>query len=97
MNCPNCGNPIKVTYENMPSNLRPLTAWAYFGYTLLFSIPLVGFVFLIVFSFSRANINRRSFARSYFCSYIIIAIAFGVIVALGLASGIGAEIAGLLS
>lgn len=58
--------------NNLPEKYRPLGAWAYFGYTLLFSIPLVGFILLIIFSFNGNNINRRSFARSYFCAYILI-------------------------
>ncbi len=59
---------------NLPDKYRPLGAWAYFGYSILFAIPLIGFIFLIVFSFSSGNINRRSFARSYFCIYIVIAV-----------------------
>lgn len=59
---------------SLPEKYRPLGAWAYFGYSLLFSIPILGFIFLIVFACSGSNINRRSFARSYFCIYIIAAI-----------------------
>ncbi len=65
---------------NLPSKYRPLGAWSYFGYQLLFMIPLVGIICLIVFSLSDANINRRSFARSYFCVYIIVAILLVVII-----------------
>ena len=28
----------------LPSQYRPIGAWGYFGYSLLFSIPLVGFI-----------------------------------------------------
>lgn len=56
----------------LPAKYRPLTAWAYFWYGILFAIPLIGFIFLIVFSVSDANINRRSFARSYFCALILV-------------------------
>ena len=70
--------------NNIPSNYKPLSAWSYFGYQLLFSIPLVGFILLIVFSFSNDNINRRNFARSYFCSYLILAVIFVILLALGL-------------
>lgn len=93
MNCNNCGKPVDIKVQDLPSNLRPLSAWAYFGYTLLFSIPVLGFILLIVFSFNRGNINRRSFARSYFCSYIIVAIIILVI----MLTGIGAEILAMLN
>lgn len=62
---------------------KPLTAWNYFWLQILFSIPVIGFIFLIVFSFSTANYNRRSFARSYFCIFIVYIIAFIILVATG--------------
>ena len=63
---------------------RPLSPWAYFGYTLLFSIPIVGFILLIVFSLTSDNINRRNFARSYF----VLAFLLLIIVAVLLVSGV---------
>ena len=67
--------------ESVPTGkYAPIGAWTYFGYTLLFSIPLVGLIFLLVYAFSDANINRRNFARSYFCSLL-----FALIVVLILA------------
>ena len=51
----------------------PLSPWQYFGYQLLFSIPIVGFIFLVVFALGGANnINLKNFARSYFCIYVVI-------------------------
>ena len=61
----------EITVEDLPDHLKPIGAWAYFGLQLLFAIPIVGFVFLIVFSFSRGNLNRRSFARAYWCSALV--------------------------
>ena len=61
----------KNILNSLPDQYRPLSPWAYFGYTILFSIPVVGFVFLVIFAFSKKNINRRNFARSYFCGYLL--------------------------
>ena len=33
---------------NIPNEYRPLSAWGYIGYSLLFRIPLAGFIFAIV-------------------------------------------------
>lgn len=62
---------------------RPISAWGYVGYSILFAIPLIGLIFWLVFIFSDKNINRRSFARSYLCgwliaSIIVAAISFGL-------------------
>lgn len=56
---------------SQPKLLKP---WAYFGLQLLFSIPIVGFIFLIVFSFDNSNLNRRNFARSYWCALLVVLI-----------------------
>ena len=79
--------------NNVPTGkYAPLSPWAYWGLTLLFTVPVVGFVFLIVFSISDGNINRRNFARSYWIS-LILALALCAIVALiGLLTGSFEEI-----
>ena len=84
--CPECGTSIsgavptsasrpstadRSTSQSLPSNYTPLSPWAYFGIELLFAIPLVGFILAIVFSFDDSNINRRNFARSYWCGLIV--------------------------
>ena len=71
--------PSYVTPEQLPPQYRPLSAWAYFGLQILFAIPIVGFIFLIVFSCSSGNINRRSFARSYWCGLLITVILLVVL------------------
>lgn len=65
----------------IPEEYRPLSAWAYFGYSLLFSIPLIGLICLIIFSFSSSNINRRNYARSFWC-FIVIGIIIGLVISL---------------
>ena len=72
--------------QQIPMQYRPLSPWAYFGYSLLFSIPVLGFILLLVFSFSNENINRRNYARSFFIGFIlvlIISIIIGVLAATG--------------
>lgn len=79
----------KKEIENLPDKYRPLGAWSYFGLSILFAIPLLGWIFLIVFACSGDNINRRSFARSYFCVYIIVIIVLLVAI---FGFGVGASI-----
>lgn len=56
---------------------RPLGMWSYFGYEILFAIPLIGFIFLLVYSLGgTSNINLRNYARSKFCVVVIIAVFF---------------------
>lgn len=63
-----------MRYYEGPEQFRPLTAWAYVGYSILFAIPVIGWLFLIIFTFSGKNINRRSFARSIWIFGLLLAV-----------------------
>ncbi len=65
----------------------PISMWGYFGYELLFAIPVIGFIILCVLAIGAKNINVRNFARSYFCFIILILIIVAVVVGLVLSSG----------
>lgn len=80
---------------NIPSDYRPLSPWAYFGYNLLFAIPLVGLICLIVFAFDSSNINRRNYARSFFIS-LLIAIILIIVISIIIAAIAGSTTRGLL-
>lgn len=60
------------------SYYRPLSPWAYIGYSILFCLPFVGLIFIIVFSVNDANANRRSFARAYLY-LVLIGIILGIV------------------
>ena len=57
-------NGMNSIYGSIPANLRPLSAWAYFGYSLLFALPVAGLIMMIIFALDDSNINRRNYARS---------------------------------
>lgn len=77
--------------NNVPAEYKPIGAWGYFGYELLFKIPIIGFILLLVFSLGGTkNINLRNFARSYFCM-LALAIVLGIIFVI-----IGASVYGSL-
>ena len=63
-------NQEKEEIESLPYKYRPISPWGYWGYQLLFSIPVAGFILMIIYAFNKDNINRRNFARSYF--YVLI-------------------------
>ncbi|MBP3308721.1 MAG: hypothetical protein J6L90_04685 [Clostridia bacterium] len=69
----------RAEIRRLPKKYRPITAWGYFWYTVLFAIPLIGLICLIAFSFSDKSIPRRSYCRSIWLS-LLIGIIFAVIV-----------------
>ena len=81
---PNYGGSYPGGENSLPAQYRPLSPWAYFGYSLLFAIPIVGFILLIVFSFSDENINRRNYARSFWCALLLAVIIIVVLAVTGL-------------
>lgn len=81
----------ELTEEQLPDKFKPMGAWGYFGHSLLFSIPLVGLILLIVFAAGGTkNINKRNYARSYFCGLLIAAVIAIVAVVLFLIFGAAA-------
>ena len=54
--------------KNIPYEYEPISMWGYFGYEILFSIPIIGFIVLLVYAFGGTrNINLRNFFK-YFLS-----------------------------
>ena len=78
-NQPYMNNNMGFDENSIPEEYRPISMWGYFGYEILFSIPFIGFILLLVFSFGGTkNINLRNFARSYFCFSIIVIIFIAI-------------------
>jgi len=51
--------------ENENNQYRLLSPWAYVGYGILFTLPVIGWILAIVFALNDDNLNRRNFARGY--------------------------------
>lgn len=76
--------------KSVPAEYTPISMWGYFGYEILFSIPIIGWIFIIIFALSASNQNLKNFARSYFCLLIIqiiLAVIIMLLVSAGLVAG----------
>ncbi len=69
--------------QSLPEEYRPVSMWAFLGYTILFSIPVVGWICAIVFAFASSKINVRNYARGYLI-FLIIGIVIWIIVCVAL-------------
>lgn len=57
---------------NDGKDYTPISMWGYFGYNILFWIPLIGLILVLVFAFGGTrNVNLKNYARSQFCSLIL--------------------------
>lgn len=66
----------------------PIGMWGYFGYSILFGIPVVGFILILVFALGGTrNINLRNYSRSMFCTFIIGLVLFVFIFIISLLVG----------
>lgn len=73
--------PVNHYHMQIPPEYKPISMWGYFGYQILFAIPVIGFILLIVFALGGTrNINLKNYARSYFCFLIILIIVILVVV-----------------
>ena len=58
---------------------KPISAWGYVGYSLLWAIPVVGWIFWLCAAIGANNRNVRNYARSYVCN-LILSIALSAII-----------------
>lgn len=84
-------NPFQQS-SDIPHEYRPVSAWGFFWLKVLFCVPVIGFIFLMIFTFDGSNLSRRNFARSYWCGLLIVVILFLIllVIAAVAAGGIGA-------
>ncbi len=62
----------------------PISMWGYFGYTILYIIPVIGLICILINAFKKSgNINARNYARGHIClrllAYILIAATLAVL------------------
>ena len=55
----------KAIDKLLAKEYRPLSSWNYFGRSILYSIPLIGWIFLLAHAIKGKNLHGNSFARSY--------------------------------
>lgn len=73
----------------IPAGYQPITMWGYFGYQILFGLPIIGLIFLIIFAFfNKDNLNRTNFARSYFCVLVVVLILSCLVMSMGIGVGL---------
>lgn len=73
----------RVVETAIPDNYAPIGMWGYFGYSILFMIPLIGWILCIGFALTARNYNLRNYARSQFCWLIIYVIIFCALAGIG--------------
>lgn len=61
----------KTEINRLPQRYRPLGAWGYFWYSLLFVLPVIGWIAVIVCAAGAKNVNLRSYARSIILAFVI--------------------------
>lgn len=81
---PAYGTPFQITEDMLPPQFKPIGAWAYFGLTLVFGIPILGKIIALIVGIAATNRNIKSFARSFFCMLIIEIVVFLILMACGI-------------
>ena len=64
----------KAEIRRLPKKYRPMGLLGYVWRTLLYIIPVLGLIFLIRGACNGRNISRRSYARSFLFSWVLIGV-----------------------
>lgn len=66
------GKKYEPTLNSIPDEYKPISTWGYFGYEVLFAIPLIGLIIMTIFALGGTkNINLKHLARSKFCIIVV--------------------------
>lgn len=75
--CTHCGMQVGVPAQytapiQVPVEYKPISAWGYVGYYMLYQIPIIGFIFMLINCFgSRTNVHLKNLSRCYLILYIV--------------------------
>lgn len=62
---------VIIKYEEViPDEYEPLGAWAYFGYALLYSIPILGWIAWLCIAIGASNINLKKYTLNLSLRFI---------------------------
>ena len=75
---------IRNIEKQLPKSYRPITGWGYFWRTVLYAIPVIGWLVLLFNAIGAKNRNVRYFARAPFCALLLVLILAVVAVAVDL-------------
>ncbi len=65
----------------LPKEYQPISAWGYIGWNLLFAIPIVGWIFILVFGLGGTkNVNLRNYAKSFIIVFLLVVIIVALII-----------------
>ncbi len=56
---------INVAEQLLPKSYRPLSPWNYFWRAVLYSIPVIGWIFMLVHAIAGKSRHGRCFAGAY--------------------------------
>ena len=69
----------KNTDMLLPKAYRPLSPWNYFWRSVLYSIPVIGWIFLLAHAIAGKSRHGRSFARFHLLTVIVAAIVLAAV------------------
>lgn len=74
---------VPLTLTQLPPVLKPLGVWGFVGYSLLFLIPVIGWIVALVFACGGTNrVCLKHFARGWLVSALLLIAALAAVGAL---------------
>jgi hypothetical protein len=74
---------LNAIEQLLPPSYRPISAWNYFWRSVLYCIPVIGWIFMIVHAVADKNRNGRGFARSFLLFIALLIVVFAAAFIMG--------------
>ena len=71
---------------------KPISSWGYVGYSVLWSIPVIGWLAWLFSALFAKNQNKKNYARSFFCWFLLALL----VAAIGVGAAFGAHMLGII-
>lgn len=71
----------------VPPEYQPMSPWGFFGWEIVYSIPIVGFIFLIINSIKKTNLSRRNWTLHFWIPAMIAAVVGVIVLIVALITG----------
>ncbi|MBO5223759.1 MAG: hypothetical protein J6C23_04530 [Clostridia bacterium] len=64
--------------RELPDKYKPMGAWGYWAWSIIYGFPIVGFIFILINCFRGDSVARRNHALSFLVTFFLVVLLIGI-------------------